>query len=240
MELRDKVAVVTGGNSGIGKAIATRLAANGCNVLLAGRREEQNCKAVEEIKGIGAGKVEAVAADVSRESDCQQLIEQAIDRFGKMHILVNNAGIGGSESIGDVSTDLFDRVLKTNLYGAFWCAREAWTAMLRNDPEELEGLRGAIINISSLAGKEAWGGTVPYSVSKFGLTGLSHAMADEGQEALIRSIAICPAKVATSMTGGQNDDYIQPEDISQAVLALLSLSPAAWPLELVIQRRGAL
>jgi 3-oxoacyl-[acyl-carrier protein] reductase len=96
-----------------------------------------------------------------------------------------------------------------------------------------------IINISSLAGKQAWSGTGTYSASKFGVLGLTHALADEGKADDIKAVAICPAMVATPMTGVSGPDYLQPEDIAETVLYLLRLSPAAWPTEIVLERKGA-
>jgi NAD(P)-dependent dehydrogenase (short-subunit alcohol dehydrogenase family) len=97
----------------------------------------------------------AVEADVSREADCVRLIQEAVAKFGPIHILINNAGIGGGNLVAETKTEDFDRVLKTNLYGTFWCARAAYPQMKRNEGDP----RGVIINISSLAGKQSWSGT---------------------------------------------------------------------------------
>ena len=105
--------------------------------------------------------------------------------------------------------------------------------------ENKDNPRGFIINISSVAGKQAWSGTGTYSASKFGLLGLTHALADEGKADGIKVTAICPALVATPMTGVSGPDYLQPEDIAETVLYLLRLSPAAWPTEIVLERKGA-
>ncbi len=154
---------------------------------------------------------------------------------GAVDVLVNNAGIGGGGLIASTSTADFDRVLKTNLYGTFWCSRAAFRLMQKNSGDP----RGAIINISSLAGKEAWTGTGTYSASKFAIMALNQAMADEGKEHNIKVAAVCPAMVATAMTGVQGPEYLQPEDCAAAVMFLLGLSPAAWPVEIVLPRKGA-
>ena len=99
--------------------------------------------------------------------------------------------------------------------------------------------RGIIINVSSLAGKQAWSGTGTYSASKFGVQGLTQSLANEGKADRIKAVAICPAMVATPMTGVSGPDYLQPEDIAETVLYLLRLSPAAWPMEVVLERRNA-
>ncbi len=235
--LDGKVALVTGGNSGIGRAIADALAAAKVLVMVAGRREEANRNVVAELREAHVGEAEAMTADIAIEKDCVRLIAQTRERFGRIDILINNAGIGGWGTIAETSTADFDRVLKTNLYGAFWCAREAFRAMSEN-PEQ-DGIRGRIVNISSLAGKEAWSGTGTYSISKFGMMALTQSLADEGQSLGIRTTAVCPALVATPMTGAWRSEALLPEDIAQTVLYLLRLSPAAWPTEIVLPRRGA-
>ncbi len=235
--LDGKVAVVTGGNSGIGRAIAEALAAAGVRVMVAGRREEANRRVAGELREKHGVDAEAMTTDVAIESDCVSLIAQTRERYGRLDILINNAGIGGWGSIAETSTEDFDRVLKTNLYGAFWCAREAFRAMSKN-PEK-DRIRGSIVNISSIAGKEAWSGTGTYSVSKFGMMALTQSLADEGKSLGIRATAVRPALVVTPMTGASGSEALLPEDIAETVLYLLRLSPAAWPTEIALPRRGA-
>jgi 3-oxoacyl-[acyl-carrier protein] reductase len=230
-----KAAVITGGNSGIGLAIATALAQAEYNLVISGRRQSKNRTVAEDLARRFKVQTLAVEADVSHEADCVRLIEEAVAKFGTIHLLVNNAGIGGGGRVAETRTEDFDRVLKTNLYGTFWCSRAAYSRMKRNQGDP----RGVIINISSLAGKQAWSGTGSYSASKFGINGLTQALADEGKADHIKAIAICPAMVATPMTGVNGPDYLQAEDIAQTVLCLLRLSPAAWPNEVVLERRDA-
>ena len=235
LDLKGKIAVVTGGNSGIGLATSAALAQAGCNLVVAGRRQTKNQAVANDLAQKFNVQTHAVEADVSREEDCVWLIQEAVAKFGSVHILINNAGIGGGGRLADTTTEDFDRVLKTNLYGTFWCARTAYSQMKRNKNDP----RGVIINVSSLAGKHAWSGTGTYSASKFGIIGLTQALADEGKADHIKAIAICPAMVATPMTGASGPDYLQPEDIAKTVIYLLSLSPAAWPREVVLERRDA-
>ena len=148
---------------------------------------------------------------------------------------MNNAGVGGHKVVAKTPTDDFDRILKTNLYGTFWCARAAYRQMQRNEGDP----RGVIINVSSLAGKQAWSGTGAYSASKFAVLALTQALADEGKVDDIKAVAICPAMVATPMTGVSGPENLQPEDIAETVLYLLRLSPAAWPTEIVLERKSA-
>lgn len=158
-------------------------------------------------------------------------MQGALAHFGRLDILINNAGIGSQGTVEQTAVEEFDRVMKTNLYGTFWCARAAFRAM--------QASGGAIINISSLAGLDAWWGTGTYSASKFGIAGLTKAMADEGKDRNIRCAAICPALVASPMSGVEGEYYLQPGDVAETVLWLLRLSPAAWPTEVVLPRRGA-
>ncbi len=235
MDLKGKIAVVTGGNSGIGLAIATSLAQLGCNLVIAGRRKGKSQAVANDLAQKSNVQAHVVEADVSQEADCVRLIQETVAKLGAIHILINNAGIGGGGRVAETKSEDFDRVLKTNLYGTFWCARAAYLQMKRNKSDP----RGVIINISSVAGKQAWSGTGTYSASKFGIIGLTQALADEGKADHIKAIAICPAMVATPMTGASGPNYLQPEDIAKTVTYLLSLSPAAWPTELVLERRDA-
>ncbi|CAI9086141.1 NAD(P)-dependent oxidoreductase [Candidatus Methylacidiphilum fumarolicum] len=231
--LNGKIAIVTGANSGIGKEIAYALSASGASVVIASRRMELNQQVALEIETKTFAKTLPLEIDVSKEESCIRLITETVNCFGRIDILVNNAGIGIYAPLDELSTLSFDRMLKTNLYGTFWCSREAFKQMKKQQTG------GYIINISSLAGVEAWANTAGYSASKFGVMGLTKAMADEGKRYNIKVTAICPGMVATPMTGVEGVFYIQPEDIAQTVLYLLSLSEACWLTEIVIPRKGA-
>lgn len=236
---KNPVAVVTGGNSGIGEAIAKFLAQRQFTVVVAGRRSEKNDRVVEEIAAAGGLPAQAKTADVSCENDCRNLIADCLSDHGRLDLLVNNAGIGGKGALVETRTEDFDRVMKTNLYGPYWCAREAFRVMQEQDLDPDNRLRGSILNVSSVCGLDAWAGVGMYAASKHGLVGLTRALAEEGGEAGIRVAAICPALVATPMTGVSGEDVISPEDIATTVGYLLDLGPAAWPREIAIPRRGA-
>ena len=238
-ETTDAVAVVTGGNSGIGEAVVKRLVARGMTAVVAGRRQAENERVAREASGAGPGRAFPYQADVSREEDCLELVAHAFSAHGRLDVLVNNAGIGGMGPLTETDTAFFDRVLKTNLYSAYWCSREAYRRMREQAPVAGRGTRGAILNVASVCGLDAWAGTGVYSASKHGMVGLTRAMADEGAEDGIRVAAICPALVATPMTGVSGPDYITPDDVASSVTYLLDLGPAAWPRELAIPRRGA-
>lgn len=239
MNWKDKTVLITGGNSGIGEAISDLLARWGMRVVISGRRTERNEAVAERLRRRHGAEVMTVEGDVAKEGDCRRMVAAAGEAFGRLDLLINNAGKGAMNTrIVDSDSETFDRVLKTNLYSAYWCTREAWPLLERNEAEDANGVRGAVINISSLAGVDAWAGTGIYAASKHGMMGLTKALADEGAEARIRVAAICPALVATPMTGVSGSDYIAPEDIAATVGYLISLRSAAWPTEVVVPRRG--
>lgn len=232
-------AIVTGGNSGIGEAIVKMLATRGYTVIVAGRRQEANERIADELKDLGAGEIIPFTADVSQEADCLKLIHQTTERQGRLDLLVNNAGIGGMDPILQSKSEDFDRVMRTNLYSAYWLSREAFRVMKDQAQGSDFAVRGSILNTASVCGVDAWAGTAAYSASKHGMMGLTRAMADEGAEHFIRVAAICPAMVSTPMTGCSGAEYIAPYDIAHTVAYLLDLSSAAWPVEIVIPRRGS-
>lgn len=235
----DGVAIVTGGNSGIGEAISKMLGRRGYRVVVAGRRRDENERVAEDISEAGPGSGIPIETDVSQENECLELIRDTIEREGRLDLLVNNAGMITKGPLVDSETEIFDKVMRTNLYSTYWCSREAFRWMQGSQASPLENLKGRIINISSLCGVDAWAGTGVYAASKHGVIGLTRALADEGAAAGIRVAAICPAMVATPMAGVSGAEYIQPEDIATTVAYLLELSPAAWPREVVVPRRGS-
>ena len=250
MELKGKAALITGGNSGIGKAIAYALAEKGTEVLISGRREDQNRAVAEAISKKTQTRVEAVTADVSLEEDCEMMVSRTIELFGKIDICVNSAGVSTGPQFSELSTEVFDQVLKTNLYGAFWCSRAAYNAMRKNELSTPDDIRGYIINISSVVGLEAYArngaGSGVYSASKFGMMSLNQGMSGSGQKELIKVTAICPAMVVTPMTdewrnnnSKEGDEFIEPEDVAETVLYLTRLSRAVWPVQEVLPRREA-
>lgn len=232
------MAIVTGGNSGIGEAMVHLLVKRGYAVAVAGRRAEENERVAAEASKAGPGDAWAVTADVSQEEDCLRLVNDTSESRGRLDLLVNNAGMSEFAPITETNSEEFDRVMKTNLYSAYWCSREAFRIMKKQTAQD-HALRGSIVNMSSVCGVDGWSGSAVYSTSKHGMQGLTRALADEGAEAMIRVAAICPAMVATPMTGCEGPDYIAPEDIARTLAYLLDLSSAAWPREIVVDRRGA-
>jgi len=231
-----KVAIVTGSSSGIGKAIALQFAEEGARVVVAARRKALCEKTVAQILKRG-GDAKAIQADVTEETQVKRLIAEAVKHFGRLDILVNNAGIGGGGRIAETTTDMFDRVMNTNLRGTFFCCREGFRQMMKNGG-------GTIINMSSVCGVQAWAGTGTYSASKHGIMALTKALADEGRHYKIRVSAICPGGVADSLVDASPDEIarskqISPYDIAETAVYLASLGPYAVVHQVIVDRLGA-
>jgi NAD(P)-dependent dehydrogenase (short-subunit alcohol dehydrogenase family) len=188
MKLEGKVAIITGGGGGIGKAIALRYTREGASVVVAGPTEEK-IKAVEkEILDIG-GRALAVHTDVAEEADVERMVGATLSSFGQIDILVNNAGIAGPTAlVPNVSREDWDRTFAINLTGAFLCAKHVF-------PHLIERRSGCIINITSIAGLQAYAYRSPYCASKWGMIGLTQTFAEEGGRYGITANAIAPGPV---------------------------------------------
>ena len=189
MRLEDRIAIVTGGGHGIGRAIALALARAGADVTVAGTNEAALSETSREIRELGRRAL-AVVADVSREEQVKAMVERALREFGRADLLVNNAGVAGPTAPAvEVSRSEWDEVLAVNLTGAFLCAKAVLPAMVARRS-------GKIINISSIAGKLAYALRSPYAVSKWGLVGLTLTLAQELGPYNIQVNAVCPGPVA--------------------------------------------
>src|SRR2546426_5980362 len=188
-ELKDKVAVVTGGTWGIGWSIARALVREGASVFVGGRDARRVEAAVEELRNNG-GRADGLAADVRRYEDCRNLIARGAERFGGLDILVNNAGVGVFKPVDQISVEEWDEVIATNLSGVFYCSREAIPWMRRRGG-------GYIFNISSLAAINPMPGGAAYNASKFGLNGFTEAMMQDVRYDGIRVSTIMPGRVDT-------------------------------------------
>jgi len=220
-----KTAVVTGATKGIGRAIADALAAHGCNVVVAARHEADCVKVAAEITAHGRGAAHGVACDVRQSSHCERLMRAALERFGRLDILINNAGIGGFKPVEEMTADHWDSVIETNLSGVFYCTHAALPHLKRADASW-------VINIGSLAGKNAFPGGGAYNASKFGLIGFSEALMQEVRHDGVRVSYIMPGSVATDFEGSATPSaawMIQPEDIAQVVIDLLEMPARTLP-----------
>jgi NAD(P)-dependent dehydrogenase (short-subunit alcohol dehydrogenase family) len=186
--LKGQVAIVTGGGRGIGRAISLRFAKEGAAIILAARTATEVKQVAAEIER-GGGRATAVAADVSQEADCEKIIRAAHEAFGKIHVLVNNAGIYGPVLPAEkISAREWDEAIAVNLRGPFLLARLVL-------PEMYERGSGAILNIVSVAAKAAFQLNSPYAASKAGLIGLTHTLAAEGARKGVRVNALSPGPV---------------------------------------------
>jgi 3-oxoacyl-[acyl-carrier protein] reductase len=241
--LNGHVAVITGGSSGIGLAVARAVTAEGMAVAIAARDAKRLNQAAADLAAVSASgskhpgaAVLAVPADVAKADDVARLIDQAMARFGRIDLLVNNAGTYREGDIDELTEAEWDEVQAVNLKGAFLCTRAVLPIMKRQR-------LGYIVNIASIAGKTGFGGASAYCASKFGMVGLTESLLEEGVPHNIRATAICPGYVATPMVAGVSvpaGEMIPPEDIGQLVVGLLRLAPVTVIKEIVVQRKGAI
>lgn len=234
--LKGKIAVVTGSSSGIGKAMALRFAQEGATVVVAARRIDKCEETVAQIESAG-GRALALQTDIADEPQVDRLIAETIRRYGRLDILVNNAGIFGGRRLAETSTDSFDDVMRTNVRGTFFCCRAGFAQMKKQGG-------GTIINMSSVAGVQAWSGTGTYSASKHAIMALTKSLADEGRPYRIKVSAICPGGVADELVDATAEaraasEKIDPFDIAEAALYLACLGPQAVVHQLVVDRMGA-
>lgn len=234
--LLNKVAIVTGSSSGIGKAIALRFGEEGAKVVVVARRKalcEQTAKQICQ-KG---GEAFVVQADVSHENQVELLFDKTVQQYGRVDIAVNNAGIFGGRRIAETTTKAFDEVMNVNLRGTFFCCRAAFKQMKKQGG-------GIIINMSSVAGVQAWSGTGTYSASKHGVMALTKALADEGKPYNIRVSAICPGGVADELVDATEEEIlrsekISPFDIAETAVYLATLGRFAVVHQIIVDRLGA-
>jgi 3-oxoacyl-[acyl-carrier protein] reductase len=226
-----QVAVVTGAGRGIGAAIALELSRLGAAVVLCGRTVGALESAAQAIAGAG-GKAEVVPCDVTSLQSAESAAKRVESSFGRVDILVNNAGIGGfGGPLHQLPPDAWDAILNTNLRGVFYVTRAFAPMMIR-------ARSGHIINISSLAGKNALPNGAAYSASKWGLNGLSYSMAEELRGYNIRVAVICPGSTNTELSphaGKDHSKMLQPEDVAHAVGMLVTQSPQSFVSEILMR-----
>jgi NAD(P)-dependent dehydrogenase (short-subunit alcohol dehydrogenase family) len=213
--IKDKIAIVTGGTRGIGRAIAEHLLDAGAAVAICGRSAGDVDKAV---KAMGArGRVVGMAADVSNAGDVSKFFQFVKEELGGLDILVNNAGVGVFKKVSEFTIEDWRQVLDTNLSGLFYCSREALSMFKARGG-------GFVINISSLAGKNPFASGAAYNASKFGVNGFSEAMMLDHRHDNVRVSYVMPGSVSTDFgASGSADWKIAPEDIAQIVLMLLRM-----------------
>lgn len=218
-DLAGKVCVVTGGTHGIGRAIAQALADANAHVVVGARTERNVVETAAALERRGSGAALGVTCDVRRPEACEFLMARTAERFGRIDVLVNNAGVGVFAPVDEMSIEDWKLQIETNLDGVFYCSRAAARHMKR-------GGGGWIINIGSLAGRNAFAGGCAYNASKFALLGLTEAMMLDLRWSGIRVSLIMPGSVNTEFRGravsDENAWMLQPEDVARAVLDLLA------------------
>jgi 3-oxoacyl-[acyl-carrier protein] reductase len=230
--LQGKVALVTGGSRGIGRAIARALVAEGAKVVVTGRNEAQLTAACRDIESAGPGKVETVPADVRNYADMERAVAAAVTRFGGLDFLINNAGIGTFADVAEMTPAQWAEVIDTNLTGVFNACHAALPQLRKRDG-------GFIINISSLAGKNAFAGGAAYCASKAGLNAFSEALMQEVRYDNIRVSYVMPGSVATEFASGDPskgaDWKIAPDDVAEIVIDLLRHPRRSLPSRIEIR-----
>jgi 3-oxoacyl-[acyl-carrier protein] reductase len=228
--LTGRVALVTGGSRGIGLAIARRLGNLGARVAICGRHAEALEQAAKVLAGEGVSAL-AVVADVTRAADVSSMVQRVETELGPLDILVNNAGMGIFGPFHERSETEWDTVVDTNLKSVFLMSRSVAPGMIARR-------RGNIVNISSLAGKNAFPDGALYCASKWGLMGLNNCMAEELRGHGIRVSVICPGSVATDFsphTGRNPATLLQAEDVAHAVAAMLTEGPQSFLSEISLR-----
>jgi NAD(P)-dependent dehydrogenase (short-subunit alcohol dehydrogenase family) len=224
----ERAALITGGSSGIGLAIARMLRDEGFGLTLASRRVERLEAAAEELGAV------AVAADVADAAGCAELVAAHEARFGRLDVLVNSAGIGIGGRVEDLPAKHFDLQFDVNVRGLFLVTQAAIPL--------LRASRGWIVNLASIAGTIPSPGLATYAATKAAVISLTRSLNVELEGDGVRSIAICPGFVDTPMaewSGLRSDEMIQPEDCAEVVRMLLRLSPNARIPQVLIERLGS-
>jgi NAD(P)-dependent dehydrogenase (short-subunit alcohol dehydrogenase family) len=221
--LAGQVALITGGGTGIGRAIALAFAREGAKVAVAARRKDKLLEVVAAIAEKG-GEALAVECDVTRGADAERAVRETVERFGELNILVNNAGTLSNATIEQISEEDWDRVLRVNAKGPFLMSREALPAMRKAGG-------GAIVNIGSILGLVAMKSRAAYCASKGAVTMLTKAMAVDHAHENIRVNCICPALVETDMVKQLFGDTPEGAALRDARLATMPLGRMGVPTD---------
>lgn len=231
--IEDKVALITGGSKGIGFGIAEALMWQGIHVGITSRTKQAASEAAKKLNELCKGKAKAIGlkADVRNLKSQEKAVEQLVEKFGKLDILVANAGLGHFAPIDELSIEEWNETIDTNLTGVFYSVKAAL--------KELKKSKGYIITISSLAGTNFFQNGAAYNASKFGLTGFSQAIMLDLRKYEIKVTTIMPGSVATYFNNhipDANDDWkIQKEDIGSIVVDLLRMHPRTLPSKIEVR-----
>ncbi|TXD82819.1 SDR family oxidoreductase [Subsaximicrobium wynnwilliamsii] len=231
--LKNKVALITGGTKGIGYGVAEALLNQGLKVVITSRDEDSAKKAAKELgaKTNAAAHILGVKADVRKLESQQEAVKQTIDKFGKLDIVIANAGVGKFASIEDMTSQEWNDVIDTNLTGVF--------NSIKASVDELKKNKGYYITISSLAGANFFAGGAAYNASKFGVTGFTQAVMLDLRQHGVKVSTIMPGSVSTHFNGNEpsekGDWKIQIEDLGELVVDLLKMNPRTLPSKIEVR-----
>lgn len=217
MRLKDKVAIITGGGRGIGRAIAIGFAHQGAHIVVAARTESEILEVADKIKTLGRESL-GIVCDISIEDQVKNLVDLTMQKFNRIDVLINNAGIGSMRPVYATQLESFEKVLKVNLTGTFLCTKHVWQPMKNSGG-------GSIVNVSSLGGLVGYPLLSAYCASKWGQIGFTKACAEEGKKDNIRVNAIAPGKADTGIRSKIKEDkskMLTPEDQVDACVFLAS------------------
>ena len=225
--LQNKVAVITGASAGIGQACARALAREGARLVLSARRQDRLEPLVAEAKHLGSDGV-FVIGDAREEETARQTVEQAMNAFGRIDILINNAGVGNYKDLVETSADDYDEMMDSNVRSTFLFTRHAVPVMIKQH-------EGLVLMISSMAGVYGFAGEAVYCATKFAQIGFAQALDKELRPHGIKVGTICPGGVKTEFAigkgrteaGVEQSDMLEAEDVAQAVLFACTQSPAS-------------
>jgi NAD(P)-dependent dehydrogenase (short-subunit alcohol dehydrogenase family) len=235
--LEERIAIITGGGSGIGKAITRAFAKEGAKVIIAARDVERLSASAREI-AIGGATVVPIQTDVTDEAQVNSLYERTMGLFGRVDILVNNAGAIDGAPLDEMPVEIWDKVIATNLRGPFLCTRSAMRIM------KTQG-SGRILNIGSISAQRPRVNAAPYATSKFGLWGLTLVTALEGRDHGIVACCLHPGNVTVESSapnvadvaeipGYSSEPKMRPEDVAEVATLMASLPPEINLLEAIV------
>ncbi len=229
--IENKTALITGGSKGIGYGIAAALMMQDMKVVITSRSKENADQAVKELEKLGRGEVIGIEADVKELSSQKKAVDQLVQKWGKLDLLVANAGVGHFSSVEDLTEAQWKDTIDTNLTGVFYSIKAGL--------EALKESKGYFITISSLAGTNFFAGGSAYNASKFGLTGFSQAIMLDLREYGVKVTTIMPGSVATHFNNhepSEKDSWkIQVQDIGQMVVNLMQMHPRTLPSKIEVR-----
>ena len=232
MKLENQVAIITGGGRGIGRSTALAFAQEGADLVLAARTLPEIEAVADEVRALGR-QVLAIPTDVTQKSQVDAMVKRTIDRFGRVDILVSNAGVAIHNPIPKIREEDWDLNIAVNLKGVFLCTQAVFSHMC-------DRKAGHIVNVSSVSGKTGHPNGGAYCASKFGVVGFTETTNNEGRPHGVKASVVCPGPVDTKMRRDNHpDDVIEhltlPEEVADLILFLVSQSSRAHILETVIR-----